>query len=57
MSFGRLARRESGSGFGGQLLVPDTPGLDHALLAVCDRDEGAQLDDLFLAEVDAQPCP
>src|SRR5689334_23202654 len=40
-----------------KLLVADVPGLDHALLAVRDRDERAELDELFLAEVRAQPPP
>jgi hypothetical protein len=33
--------------------VADGPRLDHTLLAVRDRDEGAELDDLLLAEVPA----
>jgi hypothetical protein len=57
VSSGRLARRKSRSGFGGQLFVTDPPGLDHALLAEGNRDERAELDDLFLAKVDAQPRP
>ena len=37
--------------------MTDTPGLDHALLAESNRYEGAELDDLILAKVDAQPRP
>jgi len=37
--------------------VADAPGLDHALLPVGERDERAELDDLLLAEVPAQPPP
>jgi hypothetical protein len=33
------------------------PGLDHTLLTVGDRDERAELDDLLLTEVLAQPRP
>src|SRR4029079_9223102 len=37
--------------------MADAPRLDHTLLAVGESDEGAELDDLLLAEVLAQPRP
>jgi hypothetical protein len=37
--------------------VTDGPGLDHALLAEGEGDEGAELDDLLVAEVLAEPSP
>ena len=37
--------------------MADAPRLDDALLAVRDRYEGAELDDLLLAEVPAQALP
>jgi len=37
--------------------VADVPRFDHALLTVGERDERAELDDLLLAEMPAQPRP
>jgi hypothetical protein len=37
--------------------VADSPGLDHPLLSVGERDERAELDDLLLSEVLAEPRP
>ena len=37
--------------------MTDAPGLDHTLLAVGERDERTELDDLLLAEVLAEACP
>ena len=52
-----MHRPQAAATFRRKLLVPDAPRLDHALLAVRQRDERAELDELLLAELLAQPLP
>src|SRR5437899_2435590 len=53
----RRFRREARRRISRQLAVADGPRLDDALLAVGERDEGAELHDLRVAEVLPQPRP
>ncbi len=50
-------RRKPRSSLRGKLTVPDTPGLDDALLAIGEAYEATELDDLLVGEVNAELGP